>query len=270
MAGKRPEKKASIACLKGECVAEPKASRAAKRQRPATPGAANAASESPHARAHDFTLKKALFEIAIVTVGVLLALIVDEWRQSRVDRALAEEARSAMNAEIEQNRVRLASKLTLLHMAYVALQADPAAGPKLVSQRSNFQIALTSAAWSTALQTGALRLLDQQERQSLAYVYTSHDIYNQLLAEEMKHWTAMASADPGGSAARLWQAYAQRMGSSACIASIRIERVRNPTAAPARLQRACQSYTISRPPAELYKALNFEMPDTDWRLGADF
>ncbi len=110
--------------------------------------------------ASDFSLKKAVFEIAIVAVGVLLALIVDEARQSSADRELAEEARSALEAEVQENRVRLATKLTLLHQAYLTLQQDPGAGPRLVAQGANFQIVMTDAAWTMAMQTGAIRLLD--------------------------------------------------------------------------------------------------------------
>ena len=60
-------------------------------------------------RQSEFSLPKALFEIAIVTIGVLLALLVDEARQSRADHGLAEQSRKAMQAEIDQNRIRLAS-----------------------------------------------------------------------------------------------------------------------------------------------------------------
>ena len=218
----------------------------------------------------EISVRKAAFEIAIVAIGVLLALIVDEARQSSADRALAEEARAAMRAEIDENRVRLASKLVLLHQAYRTLEGNPSAGPQLVARPSNFQIAMTDAAWTMAVQTGALRHIDKEERQALAYAYTSQDIYNSLLAEEMKHWTALATAGPGDPAIRLWRAYAQRVGISVCIATIRIERFRNPKLPTARLQPLCQRYRLSTPPAYLYRALRVSMPNTSWRPGGDF
>lgn len=237
------------------------------------PEAAGEAADMPAAsvpQQNEFSLKKALFEIAIVAVGVLLALIVDEARESGSERALAEEARAAMRAEIEQNRVRLATKLALLHRAYQALEANPAAGPALVAEPSNFQIAMTDAAWTMATQTGALRLLEDQERQSLAYIYTSQEIYNRLLAEEMNHWTALAAAGRDDSSVKLWKAYGQRVGIGACIASIRIERFRNPNLPPERLQRTCQSYRLSITPQELYRRLGLPVPDTSWRPGGEF
>ena len=173
-----------------------KATSGASRKR-AEPSAAAEPGAPPARPSSDFTLKKAAFEIGIVTVGVLLALIVDEARQSREDSALAEESITAMRAEIDENRVRLASKLALLHQAHEELRANPSAGPALVGRGANFQIAMTDAAWMMAVQTGALRHNGLRERQSLAYAYASQDIYNQLLAEEMRHWTDLAAAAPG-------------------------------------------------------------------------
>lgn len=217
----------------------------------------------------DFTLRKALFEIAIVAVGVMLALLVDEARQARSDRALAEEARVAMRAELDQNRVRLATKLALLHRAHRQLDRNPSAGATLVDQGGNFQITLTDAAWTMAVQTGALRFLDQRERQALSYVYTSHDIYNRLLSEEMNHWTALATG-PDDDEIKLWKAYARRVAVGGCISSIRIERYRNPALPAEPLRRACQGYRPSVPPSQLYRQLGYPMPDTNWRPGGEF
>ena len=217
----------------------------------------------------DFTLKKALFEIAIVAVGVLLALLVDQARQSRTDLALTEEARSTMRTELDQNRVRIATKLSLLHNAYRQLERDPAAGPNLVEQGANFQITLTDVAWTMAFQTGAMRLLHDHERQALGYVYNSHGIYNQLLAEEMSHWTMLA-AGPDEKAIKLWRAYARRVAVGGCISSIRIERFHNPALPAERLRLACQRYRVSVPPPQLYRQLGFPMPDANWRPGGEF
>lgn len=217
----------------------------------------------------DFTLKKALFEIAIVAVGVLLALLVDQARQSRTDRALTEEARKAMRTELDQNRVRIATKLSLLHNAFLQLERDSAAGPSLVERGANFQITLADAAWSMALQTGAMRLLPDRERQALGYVYNSHEIYNRLLTEEMSHWTTLA-AGPDEKAVKLWKAYARRVAVGGCISSIRIERFHNPTLRAEQLRRACQGYRVSMPPQQLYRQLGYPMPDANWRPGGEF
>lgn len=224
----------------------------------------------PALRHREFSIARSLFEVAIVAVGVLLALIVDEARQRRSDRALADDARAAMRTEIDQNRVRLATKLRLLHEAYRALERDPAAGPALVSQARNFQIPLADTAWAMAIQTEALRLLDQDERQPLAYVYRSQDIYNHLVAEEMNRWTVLAAATPNDPSIKIWKAYAQRAAIGACIAVIRIERFRDRTLSPELMLRVCQSYRLRVPPQDLYRDMGLSMPNANWRPGGEF
>lgn len=218
----------------------------------------------------EFSLAKAVFEIAIVAIGVLLALVVDQARQSRADGLLAKEATGAMRAEIEQNRIRLATKLELLHRAFTALETNPAAGPTLVDQGANFQITMNDAAWTMAVQTGTLRLLGPKERQALGYIYSSHDIYNRLLAEEMSRWTALAAADAEGSDLKMWKAYARRVGVGACISTIRIERFRNPGLSAEPLRKTCQRYRPSIPVETLFRDLGIPMPNINWRPGGEF
>jgi len=218
----------------------------------------------------EFGLKKALFEIAIVAIGVLLALGVDEIRELRTERLLADEARVALRTEVDQNRVRLITKLAMLHRSDQVLANDPTLAPTLVQQRSNIQITLVNAAWTLALQTGALRLLEPAERQSFASIYTSQEVYNQLLTEEMNRWTALAAPTGDASAVTVWRAYALRVALGDCIVSIRIERFRNPRLPSSRLQRACEAYRPSVPPETLYRAFGVPMPNTRWRPGGEF
>ena len=49
-------------------------------------------------RSWEAVLGKAVFEIAIVAVGVMLALAVDEWRERSEQKDLADEARAALRA----------------------------------------------------------------------------------------------------------------------------------------------------------------------------
>jgi hypothetical protein len=121
-----------------------------------------------------------------------------------------------------------------------------------------------------AIQTGSLRLLGPNERQALSYIYSSHDIYNRLLAEEMSRWTALADADAEGSDLKMWKAYARRVGVGACISTIRIERFRNPRLPPEPLRKTCQRYRPSIPVETLFRDLHIPMPDTNWRPGGEF
>jgi hypothetical protein len=218
----------------------------------------------------EFDFAKAAFEIAIVAIGVLLALAVDEARQRRSDRALVDEVMETMETEIDQNRVRLATKLLMLHRSYEALEGRPAAGPKLVEQRTNMQIALADAAWIMALQTGALRLMDQDQRRAFTTIYLSHVVYNSLLTEEMGRWTELAASSADDRAVQIWKAYARRLAAGACYASIRIERFRNSQLPTDRLVRACEGYRLSVPPDQLYRQFGVDVPNMQWRPGREF
>ena len=216
------------------------------------------------------SLTKAIFEIVIVAVGVLLALGVDEIRQSRADQALVAETEKALQTEVEQNRIRLVTKLAKLNHAYEALIADPAIGPALVEQRANFQIETADAAWTMAQQTTALRLMDAKERQAFATIYASHNIYNRILAEEMNHWSDLAASAPNDRSVTMWKAYARRVGGGACFSLMRIERFRNPAIPIARLQQGCANYSPALPPDVIYQRFRLEMPRSRWQPGSDF
>lgn len=218
----------------------------------------------------EFSLRKALFEIAIVAIGVLLALGVDEIRQTQSDRALVGEIDSSLRAEVEQNRVRLVTKLAMLNHAFAALETDPSAGPRLVEQRANFQIELADAAWTMAQETSALRLMNAKERQAFATIYASHAIYNRILAEEMNRWAELAAASPNDRSVTLWKAYARRVGGGACISLMRIERLRNPEWPIAKLQQGCADYNPAVTPNVIYRKFGLKMPRTRWTPGSDF
>lgn len=225
---------------------------------------------APLRRHSELGPKKALFEIAIVAMGVLLALGVDQVRQSWSDRVLLTDTRNALRTEVDNNRIRLVTKLTKVYEAYLALEANPAAGPALVERRANYQIELAEAAWNMAQQTGALRLMDAKERQAFATSYASHDIYNRIVAEEMNHWAEMAASSEGDRSVTLWKAYALRVGGGACISLMRIERYSHPEVPVARLQQGCAGYTLSMSPEEIYQRFGLPMPHTRWQPGSDF
>lgn len=226
--------------------------------------------KGPAVQFNELNLKKAIFEVVIVAVGVLLALGVDEIRESRADQALVAETEKALRTEVEQNRVRLVTKLDKLNHAYEALSANPAIGPALVEQRANFQIETADAAWTMAQQTTALRLMDATKRQAFATIYASHNIYNRILAEEMNHWSDLAASAPNDHSVIMWKAYARRVGGGACFSLMRIERFRNPALPIARLQRGCANYSPSLAANVIYRRFGLEMPHTRWQPGSDF
>lgn len=230
------------------------------------------AKNQPAARWGEFNLAKAVFEIVIVAIGVLLALLVDEARQAREDRQLAEEAIAAMRAELEENRWRLVRKLDLLHRAYLELEADPARAAQLVADRRNQQVTPSDTAWVMTVETGALRLLSPEERSRFGMVYTANKTYYDILSQEMTYWNGLAAypADDRSPqtlrerdmAIRLWKNWANRVALGVCISAARIELALHPQLSREKLWTACRAYRATMPAADLYRGFGLPMPPT--------
>lgn len=228
------------------------------------------AKEQPARRWGEFNFAKALFEVAIVAVGVLLALLVDEARQARANRQLAKEAVAAMRAELDDNRWRYVRKLELLHRAYLDLDANPAKAAQLVADRRNQQVTPSDTAWVMTVETGALRLLSPEDRSRYGKVYTANKTYYDILAQEMTYWNGLAAypaSDRSQATLRerdkailLWKNWANRMALSVCISVARIELVSHPRLPREKLWATCRAYRVHQPPAELYKAFGLPLP----------
>jgi hypothetical protein len=229
--------------------------------------------ESP-GRGNDgnFNLAKAGFETLIVAIGVLLALMVDEARQSRENRQLASEAIAAMRAELEENRWRLVRKLDLLHRAYLDLEADPGRAAQLVSDRRNQQVTPSDTAWVMTVETGALRLLSPADRSRFGMVYTANKTYYDILSQEMTYWNGLAAYPAEDrspqtlrerdQAIRLWKNWANRVALGVCISAARIELAFQPQLSREKLWAACRAYRVTSPPADLYSRFGLPMPPT--------
>lgn len=218
----------------------------------------------------EFNFAKAGFEIVIVAVGVLIALLVDEAREARENRQLADEAISAMRAELADNRSRLILKLDFMRQAYFALEADPSKAAQMVAERRNQQITPSRSSWVMTTETGALRLLNQDERSRYAMVYTAQEAYNDIVSQEMAYWGALAAFDADDlsseeirerdKAIRLWKAWANRVSLSICISTARIELTFHPRLSREKLWASCRAYRVTQPATELYKGFGVPMP----------
>ena len=222
------------------------------------------------AAAGAFNLPKAVFETAIVAIGVLLALLVDEARQARDNRQLADEAIAAMREELADNRSRFIRKLEFLRAAHRAIEADPARAAELVMARGNQQITPSNSAWVMTVETGALRLLEPAERDRYAKVYTAQQIYYDLVTLEMSYWSDLAAFDGSSATAqdvlerdkaiRMWKAWANRVSLGVCISTARIELVFHPDLDRERLWEICRTYRLTQPATELYRKFGVPMP----------
>jgi AcrR family transcriptional regulator len=125
-------------------------------------------------------LPELLLEAASVVFAVLLALAVDEWRETRSRNALAERARASILEEIRGNESELRrtqDKNRALLQRIEETLARGRQGPEM-SLEFNFQIALvSSASWHTAQMTQAASLLDFDWARRVSKVYEFQDLY---------------------------------------------------------------------------------------------
>lgn len=125
-------------------------------------------------------LPELLLEAASVVFAVLLALAVDEWRETRSREALADHARLSILEEIRSNQTELRNTRDNNR---ALLQRIEQALPRVMEQREtslefNFEIALlSSAAWNTAQTTQAANHLDFDWVKRVAKIYELQGLY---------------------------------------------------------------------------------------------
>lgn len=208
---------------------------------------------------------RAIFEILIVAIGVLLALAVDEWREHQQQRQLADAARAAFRAEVIANRDRVILRQRRVAQLYKLVSAHPDEAGKFVFERRSRPLLLYDAAWTSAVQTGALRWLAPAERTMLAELYTAQNHTRELATQEITSWTELAAVDPEARSAedasertrrvRLWLAYAQRVQFSQCVNAGRYERVLGAKVRVEQLIEFCSTQPAARDPLLIYRQL---------------
>jgi hypothetical protein len=144
------------------------------------------------------TLKEAAVHLAIVTVGILIALSMEGLLERTRHRALVQEARTNLNAELRNNKQslerlqgRFAGMKTRLEHGLDVLNALP--DPRGVADATalygldeggivhNYDIAeLASASRSTAEVTGAFGLMEYAEAQKYAAAYDRQELYKRV------------------------------------------------------------------------------------------
>ena len=141
----------------------------------------------PHAPSLPIRLREKLPEIlleaASVVVAVLLAFAVDEWRDARAKREVAERAQRSILSELRANRDELgrthaanAAHLKDLEATLEKLEAEPHA--KDAQVQLGFNVAeLSDAAWETARTTQAAQLMSFDWVVDIARVYETQALY---------------------------------------------------------------------------------------------
>jgi hypothetical protein len=150
-------------------------------------------------------LPEILLEAASVVVAVLLALAVDEWRDARAKRELADRAKRSILSELQANRDELnrsyaqnARHLQDLEVTLRTLEANPD------SKHAQVQLAfnaaqLSDAAWETTRATQASQLLPFDWVVEMARVYDTQAMYKTTQLDMLQR-TRSAIAEFGSAA----------------------------------------------------------------------
>lgn len=128
---------------------------------------------------------KLLLEVALISVGVFLGLMGEQWRESRHHHELAEQALRRFRTEIEANRkavvdvkdyhVALQKQLT----AYLAAKPDARRGTP-VRMLGIRPAGIEQTAWDLAMATQALTYIDEHLAYSLSRLHMVQSEYQEL------------------------------------------------------------------------------------------
>ena len=167
---------------------------------PAPPPQSVAPARSPWRRR---SWGRVFVEVALITVGVFLALLVDEWRERAEHRQLADDTLRRIRTEFRTNRAAVAS-VKDKHVAYLKRISDYFNADATARASMSYPFLPTDpafleyTAWDLALATQALGYLDPDLAQATAHVYA---VQRQLDAATRDATHVMylhaGNADPG-------------------------------------------------------------------------
>src|SRR5438477_9291067 len=163
----------------------------------------------PHENVH--TWRQFLIHIAAITIGLLIAIGLEQTVVYFHHRHQLQEARRELTAELEENRRVLAKNLDAVrkmtaeldgNMALLhAAQTSPAPiGSKLVYGLGNFYWP-KDATWQAVKQNGSLGLMAHDELHYYVYIYEDIAIIMEQLSElgaQMEVASAIARRSPDG------------------------------------------------------------------------
>lgn len=126
-------------------------------------------------------LRGAIFEAFFVVLGVGLAYIANEWRQTRKDRLQEEQALSAIQAEMETNLETLKESLTyhkaLLQMLFSKHDEGWTPKPQDFSRGFVSPAQLSRTSWESASLTGVLAKTSFAQVSQLSNIYAHQERY---------------------------------------------------------------------------------------------
>ncbi len=137
-------------------------------------------------------LPRVLFESALITVSILLALALDEWRDNRQDQETVEIALSNFVKEIRLNRARVDDAAPFNQGLRDVLGrrqqiGDIASSTEFIDMMESYNpIVLQATAWETALATGSVAKMEYELVSALSLTYGLQSRYLQTTRDGMK------------------------------------------------------------------------------------
>ena len=156
--------------------------------------------EKPHLPAGKVSLGRLALEAVMIAFGVLLAMSLESWRESRGHRQLAEEALANIRTEIARDAERIRRQIPEQQKTADALgafldQLDAGRHPPEPHLALNPPM-LSAAAWNTAMSTQALAHMDFGTVQALAVFYESQRWLDRIEDAWLRQITELRGSSP--------------------------------------------------------------------------
>ena len=131
-------------------------------------------------------LPRVLFESLLITVSILFALALDEWREDRQNAENIQKALSNFVSEIRQNKATIDDAAPFNQgLRHVLSKRQEVRNIESVTHFVNIiesysPVVLRSTAWDTALATGSFSKMDYSLVSALSFTYGLQNRYQEL------------------------------------------------------------------------------------------
>ena len=141
-------------------------------------------------------LPRVLFESLLITVSILFALALDEWREDRQNAENIQKALSNFVSEIQQNKATIDDAAPFNQgLRHVVSKRQEVRNIESVTHFVNIiesysPVVLRSTAWDTALATGSFSKMDYSLVSALSLTYGLQNRYQELNRTGMSELTS--------------------------------------------------------------------------------
>ncbi|REL24497.1 hypothetical protein DYD21_18060 [Rhodohalobacter sp. SW132] len=129
-----------------------------------------------------------ILEVAAIVIGVMIGFLVNEWREGRNNRAVAENALTSIAAEMRYNHDRMVENF--YYYTYITSQIDSLMqagepvremyGYQLEGWRGAMPPLLRSSAYQMMLSTGIFKDVPFSSANQLAYIYNLQSLIEKM------------------------------------------------------------------------------------------